>query len=88
MLWFLHLSADAGIVVTAYRDEATGSMVETEDGSGHFTEVTLRPVAKVAAEANTELALKLHEKAHRLCFIASSVNFPVLCQPSVITGRK
>src|SRR5687767_7185721 len=43
MLWFLHLCADAGIVVTGYRDSATGTMSEHSDGSGEFTRVTLRP---------------------------------------------
>jgi organic hydroperoxide reductase OsmC/OhrA len=34
MLWVLHLCADAGIVITAYADDATGVMVENEDGAG------------------------------------------------------
>jgi organic hydroperoxide reductase OsmC/OhrA len=83
MLWFLHLCADAGLVVTDYRDEAEGKMAETEDGGGRFTQVTLRPAVRLAAGADTELSLRLHEKARRLCFIANSVNFPVLCEPSV-----
>ena len=83
MLWFLHLCADAGLVVTDYRDEAEGALAETEDGGGRFTQVTLRPAVRLAAGADTELSLRLHEKAHRLCFIANSVNFPVLCEPSV-----
>lgn len=81
MLSYLHLCAVAGIVVTEYQDEAKGTMVETEDGGGHFTQVTLRPAVKVASGTDTELALQLHERAHHLCFIASSVNFPVLCEP-------
>ena len=28
-----------------------------------------------------QLAQQLHEKAHHLCFIANSVNFPVACEP-------
>lgn len=83
MLWYLHLSSDAGIVVTDYQDEATGSMTETADGGGHFTKVTLRPAIKLAAGANAELARQLHDKAHHLCFIANSVNFPVLCEPAI-----
>ena len=83
MLWFLHLCADAGLVVTDYRDDAEGALAETDDGGGHFTQVTLRPAVRFAAGANTELASRLHEKAHQLCFIANSVNFPVLCEPSV-----
>ncbi len=83
MLWYLHLSAEAGIVVTDYHDDATGAMLETDDGGGHFTQVTLRPVVKVAGKVDPELAARLHERAHHLCFIANSVNFPVLCEPSL-----
>ena len=70
-------------LVNEYTDDATGAMAETEDGGGHFTQVTLRPAVRFAAGANTESASRLHEKAHQLCFIANSVNFPVLCEPSV-----
>jgi organic hydroperoxide reductase OsmC/OhrA len=86
MLSYLHLCAVAGIVVTDYQDQAKGTMVETEDGGGHFTQVTLRPAVKVASGADFDLAQQLHDKAHHLCFIASSVNFPVLCEPSVEVG--
>lgn len=79
MLWFLHLCADAGIVVTAYRDDAAGFMEETADGGGHFTEVVLRPEAVLAAgdAAAIERATALHAEAHAKCFIANSVKFPV-----------
>lgn len=83
MLWYLHLCSEAGIVVTDYQDEATGSMKETADGGGHFTEVTLRPAIVVAPGADSDRALSLHEQAHHLCFIANSVNFPVRCEPSI-----
>src|SRR5579871_3952493 len=33
MLWFLHLCADNGIVVTDYQDSPSGTMVEAPDGS-------------------------------------------------------
>lgn len=82
MLWYLHLCSDAGIVVAEYHDDATGVMVETEGGGGHFSEVTLRPVIKFSGAVDRELARSLHEKAHSLCFIANSVNFPVLCEPT------
>jgi organic hydroperoxide reductase OsmC/OhrA len=87
MLWYLHLCAEAGIVVTEYHDNATGAMVETEDGGGHFTQVTLRPVIKVTGAVDREHARRLHEQAHHLCFIANSVNFPVLCEPTIELGH-
>ena len=83
MLSYLHLCADAGIVVTEYEDEARGQMVETKDTGGHFTQVTLYPRVKITSGDHAQLALQLHEKAHHLCFIANSVNFPVLCEASI-----
>lgn len=81
MLWYLHLCAVSGIVVVEYSDDAAGIMTETADGGGHFTEVTLRPTATVEHGADLKLAAELHERAHSLCFIANSVNFPVRCEP-------
>lgn len=75
MLWYLHLCAEAGILVTAYEDEASGSLV-AEPGNGRFTEVVLHPAVTIAA-GDKELAESLHERAHKECFIANSVNFPV-----------
>ena len=80
MLWYLHLCADAGIVVTHYKDHAAGTMRETEDGRGSFTEVVLRPQVTVAPGSDLALAKRLHEEAHRKCFIANSVKFPVRCE--------
>jgi organic hydroperoxide reductase OsmC/OhrA len=75
MLSWLAECARAGIVVTAYRDEAAGTM-SFADGKMRFTEVVLRPHATIIA-GDRERALRLHERAHDQCFIASSVNFPV-----------
>jgi len=82
MLCYLHLCSKAGIVVTDYEDDANGEMVEMKDGGGHFTAVTLRPAVTFASAVDTELVQKFHERAHQLCFIANSVNFPVQCVPS------
>lgn len=83
MLWYLHLCASAGVVVTSYTDQATGIMIETTDGGGRFTEVVLNPVVTVETSTMIQEAVSLHEKAHQLCFIANSVNFPVLHQAIV-----
>jgi organic hydroperoxide reductase OsmC/OhrA len=83
MLWYLHLCSAAGIVVLAYRDEAAGTMVEDEGGGGRFTAAVLRPAVTLAPGTDVTRALALHEEAHRLCFIANSVNFPVGIEPRV-----
>jgi organic hydroperoxide reductase OsmC/OhrA len=83
MLWYLHLCADAGIVVTEYVDEATGLMEETADGGGYFSRVVLKPVVTISGPEDIERAKSLHHDAHAKCFIANSVNFPVDCEPVV-----
>jgi len=75
-LWYLHLCAQAGIVVTDYVDHAEGIMEETADGSGRFQVVTLRPKITVS-QGDLTKARELHSVAHAKCFIANSVNFPV-----------
>jgi organic hydroperoxide reductase OsmC/OhrA len=86
LLTYLHAAAVAGVVVTAYSDAASGTMVETADGGGHFVEATLRPVVTVAHESMVQDARALHAQAEALCFIAQSVNFPVHCEPTVLVG--
>jgi organic hydroperoxide reductase OsmC/OhrA len=84
-LWYLSLCANAGIVVIAYRDRASGVMVEDPAKGGRFTEVMLRPHVVIQAGDNVSLAERLHHEAHAKCFIANSVNFPVGIQPAVET---
>ncbi|HLP67812.1 MAG TPA: OsmC family protein [Rhizobium sp.] len=84
-LWYLHLCAVNGVVVTAYEDHAEGLMVTEEDGSGRFTEVVLRPRVTISS-GDRERAASLHHDAHEKCFIANSVNFPVRCEPVIVTA--
>ena len=84
MLWVLHLCADAGIVITDYSDDSIGFMAENEDGSAQFTGVTLRPVMAITDLARAAEASAIHDKAHAVCALARSVNFPVHHEPVVV----
>jgi organic hydroperoxide reductase OsmC/OhrA len=75
MLSFLAECAFAKVSVIAYTDEASGTMI-FEGRGGQFSEVLLRPDVLVQG-GDAELVAQLHERAHRNCFIARSVNFPV-----------
>lgn len=86
MLSYLHVCADAGIVVTDYADTAEGSMELSSDGSGRFLTVTLRPRV-VVSESDAETAQILHHLAHEKCFIANSVNFPVAVEAVVVVAE-
>ncbi len=77
MLWYLHLCSVNGIVVVDYRDNATGMMEESLNGSGRFVEVTLNPVVRITDKGLISRAEALHVKAGEMCFIANSINFKV-----------
>ena len=86
MLTYLAEAARAGVRVVAYADEASGTM-QMHQGKMRFTEVSLHPQVRIAAGSDPELAQRLHERAHELCFIASSVNFPVSCDARVSVAQ-
>ncbi|UCM88482.1 OsmC family protein [Streptomyces marincola] len=83
MLSYLAACSLKKVVVTAYEDTARGTMAEAAGVGGGFTGVVLRPVVTVADASMVEAATALHEDAHRKCFIANSVNFPVRHEPEI-----
>ncbi|WP_091533306.1 OsmC family protein [Microlunatus soli] len=83
LLSYLHACVLAGVRVVDYIDDATGTMVTEADGSGHFTEVVLKPQVVIADGSDLQAAEAAHQVAHRMCFIANSVNFPVRHQPRI-----
>ncbi|MDB5366555.1 MAG: uncharacterized protein JWM77_2482 [Rhodospirillales bacterium] len=85
-LWYLHLCADAGVTVVAYRDDAVATMEEDKDTGGRFTSATLRPHVTIAAGSDAKLALALHHEASRKCYVANSLNFPVHHEPVIETA--
>lgn len=85
MLSYLHMAVRAGVVVTAYTDSALGTLRQ-EGLGGRLTEVVLRPRITVTEPAMVAAAREAHNAAHEHCFIANSVNFPVVYRPEIIVG--
>jgi organic hydroperoxide reductase OsmC/OhrA len=83
MLWYLHLCSITRVTVTSYVDDAEGEMEEDKDGSGRFTKITLRPRIKITANSDITRAEEAHAKANKMCFIANSLNCPVLHEPTI-----
>jgi organic hydroperoxide reductase OsmC/OhrA len=83
MLWYLHFCADNQIVVESYEDAPRANMALENNGSGKFTSAELRPTVIISDPEKISLATSLHEQAHQYCFIANSVNFPILLTPNV-----
>jgi len=77
MLWFLALARKRGFAVASYEDDANGIL----DGK-RFTAATLRPRVRWEGDPPQPEAIEaLHQRAHELCFIANSVEFPVQVEP-------
>ncbi|WP_246050270.1 OsmC family protein [Neolewinella litorea] len=81
MLWYLHLASVNGVVVLDYEDRAEGTMLETDEGPGRFTQVTLRPRVRIADSAKIDLANRLHQEVGAKCYIANSVRVPLTYEP-------
>lgn len=86
LLSYLHSAVNHGVVVTAYDDSPVATMEQVGQG-GRFTSVVLRPRVTVASEEQIEAALAIHQEASENCFIAASMNFPVLHEPTVDSSR-
>jgi organic hydroperoxide reductase OsmC/OhrA len=75
MLSFLAVAAKRRIGVTRYTDSAIGYLEENSEGKLMVARVILSP--QVSFDANTVMSAatleKLHQLAHRECFIANSV---------------
>ena len=81
-LTYVAVCARSGVEVISYEDDASGTMSRFERGF-HFTDVLLKPRVTIAAGSDPEKAAALHERAHKECFIANSVNFPVRNEPAI-----
>lgn len=83
MLTLLAIAAKKGWVIDDYEDEAVGTLEKDGDGRLAVTRVVLRPrIAFAAGSAPDADALtRLHESAHRNCFIANSVKTAVTVEP-------
>ena len=82
MLWFLDITARAGFLVDAYRDEAEGTLAEGPSGRQMMTRVVLRPQVSFTGDhrPTPEELADLHHKAHEECFIANSVTSEVVIE--------
>lgn len=81
MLFFLDLASRSGVNVTSYVDHAIGQVGKRDDGKVAMLSATMRPKISYAGPVDAATVSSLHHKAHELCYIANSVNFPVTVEP-------
>jgi organic hydroperoxide reductase OsmC/OhrA len=82
MLTFLDLARRAGFIISAYRDEAEGTLARVAPGKMAMTRVVLRPQITWTGDKRptAEELAALHHQAHELCFIANSVTTEVVVE--------
>ena len=81
MLWFLDLARQAGLAVESYDDEAVAELGRTGPGKIAIVKITLRPrIAFAGAPPDTAALDRLHHQAHERCFIANTLNCPIVVE--------
>lgn len=83
MLTFLAVAANRKLVLDRYEDDAVAELGKDADGRTAVTRVTLRPRVQFSGDnvPSREDVVRLHERAHQACFIASSVKSEVVVEP-------
>ena len=83
MLTFLAVAANRGYVIDSYDDDAECSLGKNAEGQTFVSNAVLRPRIRFSGDhvPNAEDLAKLHERAHRACFIASSARTDIRIEP-------
>jgi organic hydroperoxide reductase OsmC/OhrA len=82
MLTFLAIAAKSNLKMVSYLDQPTGVVGKLEGGRKAVTEITLRPrVVFSEGDMSEEDLMKLHESAHKYCFISNSLTTEVKIEP-------
>lgn len=79
MLTFLAIAAKFGFQVSRYRDKAEGTLAKNAEDRVAITHCRLRPEIEFfgGKTPSQEDLRKMHQSAHRNCFIANSLNSQV-----------
>lgn len=82
MLTFLAIASRKRFVVDSYQDEAVGFLEKNERGTLAITRVVLRPSISFgsASPIRPEQIARIHELAHKECFIANSVTTSIVVE--------
>ncbi|HCH23616.1 MAG TPA: osmotically inducible protein OsmC [Oceanospirillaceae bacterium] len=82
MLFFLAIARIKRFPVASYEDEATAILGKDEDGVMAITKIVLRPkVEFVDAVPSSEVLERIHQSAHKKCFIANSLKSETVIEP-------
>jgi len=83
MMTFLALAAKASWSIATYSDHAEAVLGKLPDGKMAVTDLKLAPrvTFDTGMERSSDEIEKMHERAHRYCFVANSVSARMHIQP-------
>ncbi|MGB1220430.1 MAG: OsmC family protein [Alcanivoracaceae bacterium] len=81
MLTFLAIAAKNKLNVLSYVDRPEGTVDKNDEGRMAITHVVLRPRVVFDADVDEAQLKRLHESAHRNCFVANSLVTPIDIEP-------
>jgi organic hydroperoxide reductase OsmC/OhrA len=83
MTTFRSIAEMQGLEILGYSDSASGTLIRGDDGLYKMTEITLRPHLEIADPTKVARALRLLEKAEKVCLIGRSIESEVQIEPVV-----
>lgn len=81
MLTFLSIAAKQRLKVLSYVDRPRGVVEKNEEGRLAITRIELRPRVVFETDPDAAALKKLHDAAHRNCFVANSLRAEVTVEP-------
>ena len=88
MTTFRSIAENSRLEVLEYIDTPTGHLIRGDDGLYSIVRVTLRPHVTVPSGSRVDRALRLIEKAERVCLISRSISCEVVLEPSVTEAHQ
>jgi organic hydroperoxide reductase OsmC/OhrA len=88
MTTFRSIAERSGVEVLEYTDSPTARLVRGDDGLYSIDQVTLRPKVSVPAGSRVDRAIRLLEKAEKVCLISRSIRCEVVLEPSVAPAHQ
>ncbi len=83
MLTFLAIAAKKRLKVQRYEDRAVGTLADDGGKKQWITQIVLHPKVQFDKDLSEEALLRLHNSAHRNCFIANTIRSNVIIEPVV-----
>lgn len=80
MLTFLAIAAKKKFTIDSYQDAPSGTLEKNDNGKMALTKIVLAPTIQFSGEKTPtpEQVQRLHDSAHRHCFIANSITAEVV----------